>query len=176
MGTRQRGGLQVGLSIDEDIHTVQGRLTHESSLRTVRGCVKKATGSKATLPAFPAPYAPAGCISPAIWCLTPAERTRRVGVSCAERRRPTPASVWSHNASPPAARHRLRQYNTHRDFSLTPICCVVSGCHACLPKISTRAWISLCNLFIARNMLILSITCVPYLKKNSDKPMSNINI
>lgn len=64
-GNEAETGVQVGLSIDEDTHTVQGRLTHESSLRTVRGCVKKATGSKETLPAFPAPYAPAGCIPPA---------------------------------------------------------------------------------------------------------------
>lgn len=58
-----------------------GRLTHDSSLRMVRGCVKKATASKATPPAFPAPYAPPGSIPPGFCSLTPAERTRGVGES-----------------------------------------------------------------------------------------------
>lgn len=54
----------------------RGRLTQHISRRMVRGCLKKATGSKLTLPALAAPYATAGSIPAAAWCCPTAVRRR----------------------------------------------------------------------------------------------------
>lgn len=130
METETEGGVQVGLSIDTSPHVAEeASLTHDISLRMVRGCVKKATGSKATLPAFPAPYAPAGCIPPA---LVPPdvrrEKEKSRSESCAERRRQTSSlrvkSQRVTGSTSPAAPQDQLSGSIRIIYTVRPGCCV----------------------------------------------------
>lgn len=55
---------------------INASLTQHISRRMVRGCLKKATGSKLALPALAAPYATAGSIPAAAACCPTADRRR----------------------------------------------------------------------------------------------------
>lgn len=74
--TQRAGGCRQACS-STPARTLQRRLTQHISRRMVRGCLKKATGSKLMLPALAAPYAPADSIpSAALCCPTAADRRR----------------------------------------------------------------------------------------------------